>query len=202
MPQEKTQGSQDLSTFGRLVKRFSVPNVLTSLRILLIPVFLWLILTSGDWADGEEDLVHRWWALVAFAVLMFTDQLDGHLARKYSVITDFGKLADPIADKALMIAALVSLNILGELWWWVTAVIVIRELGITVWRLVLARQGNVVPASRGGKLKTVLQTLAVALFILPVSGFMTWVAAVLMALAVTQTVVTGVQYIVDSRSEN
>ncbi|HIW95297.1 MAG TPA: CDP-diacylglycerol--glycerol-3-phosphate 3-phosphatidyltransferase [Candidatus Corynebacterium gallistercoris] len=202
MPQKNTPGMQRVSSFGRFVRRFNLPNVLTSVRIALIPVFLWLILTSGGWASGGSDLVHRWWALVAFAALMFTDQLDGFLARKYSVITDFGKLADPIADKALMITALVSLNILGELWWWVTAIIVIRELGITVWRLVLARQGNVVPASRGGKLKTVLQTLAVALFILPVGGIMVWVAAVVMALAVVQTVVTGVQYILDARAAN
>ncbi|MDC7103407.1 CDP-diacylglycerol--glycerol-3-phosphate 3-phosphatidyltransferase [Corynebacterium falsenii] len=191
-----------MSPFGRFVRRSSLPNILTTVRIVLIPVFLWLILTSGSWADGGSALTHRWWALVVFILLMFTDQMDGHLARKYSVITDFGKLADPIADKALMISAFVSLNILGELWWWVTAIIVVRELGITIWRLVLARQGNVVPASKGGKLKTVLQTLAVVLFILPFGGVMTWVAGIVMAIAVVQTVVTGVQYILDSRRAN
>lgn len=184
------------------MRRSSLPNILTTVRIVLIPVFLWLILTSGSWADGGSALTHRWWALVVFILLMFTDQMDGHLARKYSVITDFGKLADPIADKALMISAFVSLNILGELWWWVTAIIVVRELGITIWRLVLARQGNVVPASKGGKLKNVLQTLAVVLFILPFGGVMTWVAGIVMAIAVVQTVVTGVQYILDSRRAN
>ncbi|KAA2227658.1 CDP-alcohol phosphatidyltransferase family protein, partial [Salinarimonas soli] len=101
-----------------------------------------------------------------------------------------GKLADPIADKALMISALVSLNILGDLWWWVTIVIVVRELGITVWRMVLARRGNVVPASKGGKLKTVLQTLAVTLYILPLGGARDWAAHVAMAAALIVTVVT------------
>jgi len=182
----------------------SLPNVLTCVRIALIPVFLWLILTSGDWeiAGAESDRAHRWWALLAFCLLMFTDQLDGFLARRYEVITDFGKLADPIADKALMISAFVSLNILGELPWWVTAIVVVRELGITVWRMVLARQGNVVPASKGGKLKTVLQTLAVFLYILPFGGVVQTIAMIVMGVAVVQTVVTGVQYILDSRKEN
>lgn len=190
------------SAFGRLVYGMSLPNVLTTVRILLIPVFLWLILSSGGWQDGGSELTHRWWALATFMLLMFTDQLDGFLARKYEVVTDFGKLADPIADKALMISALVSLNILGDLWWWVTVVIVVRELGITVWRMVLARRGQVVPASKGGKLKTVLQALAVTLYILPVNGFMEWVAHGVMAAAVVVTVVTGVQYLLDSRKNS
>ena len=192
------------SSFGTFVHSVSLPNVLTCVRIALIPVFLWLILTSGDWdlAGAESDRAHRWWALLAFCLLMFTDQLDGFLARRYEVITDFGKLADPIADKALMISAFVSLNILGELPWWVTAIVVVRELGITVWRMVLARQGNVVPASKGGKLKTVLQTLAVFLYILPFGGVVQTIAMIVMGVAVVQTVVTGVQYILDSRKEN
>lgn len=187
------------SPFGRFVRRFSLPNVLTVVRILLIPLFVWLIMGSGQWEiAGHPDVARRWWALVVFVVLMFTDQLDGFLARRYRVITDFGKLADPVADKALMISALVTLNLLGELWWSVTVIIVVRELGITLWRFVLARRGKVVPASRGGKVKTVLQTLAVALFILPFGGVVTTIAAVVMGIAVVQTVVTGVQYLRDS----
>lgn len=189
------------SGFGQLVHAVSLPNVLTCVRIALIPVFLWLILSTSGWeVSPSPERTTRWWALAVFVLLMFTDQLDGFLARRYEVITDFGKLADPIADKALMIAAFISLNILGELWWWVTVVIVIRELGITVWRIVLARRGLVVPASKGGKLKTVLQTLAVTLFILPASGFWQWLAVAVMVIAVIQTVVTGVQYLLDSRN--
>lgn len=192
----------DFSAFGQFVRKTNLPNVLTTIRIVLIPVFLWLILTSDGWQGGEGlAYTHRWWALVAFCLLMFTDQLDGFLARKYSVITDFGKLADPIADKALMISALVSLNLLGELWWWVTIVIVVRELGITLWRMVLARRGLVVPASKGGKLKTVLQTAAVAWYILPFDGVVTWIAHIFMAAAVVVTLVTGIQYLIDSKKQ-
>lgn len=193
------QPALERSAFGTFVHRWNVPNVLTCVRIALIPVFLWLLLTSAGWANANtEALSLRWWALGAFLLLMFTDQLDGALARKYAVITDFGKLADPIADKALMISALVSLNLLGELWWWVTAVIVVRELGITVWRMALVRRGIVVPASKGGKLKTVLQTIAVAMYIAPFTGMFQTIAVAVMIIAVVQTVVTGVQYILDS----
>lgn len=188
------------SSFGRVVHRFSIPNVLTTVRILLIPIFVWLLLAAGPLEGARElDTALRWWALLAFCVLMATDQLDGYLARRYEVITDYGKLADPIADKALMISALVTLNILGDLWWSVTVIIVVRELGITVWRMVLARKGRVVPASKGGKLKTVLQTLAVAMVIAPLPDWTNWVTYPLIGLAVLVTLVTGVQYLLDSR---
>ena len=199
---ERNTQPDTLSAFGRFVRRFNVPNVLTTIRILLIPIFLWAIAGTGTWQDDAAARADRWWALVVFLLLMVTDQLDGYLARKYEVITDFGKLADPIADKLLMLAAFISLNLLGELWWTVTAVIVVRELGITLWRLVLARRGLVVPASKGGKLKTVLQTLAVALYIMPLAGAVAWIGHGVMALAVAVTVVTGLQYLVDSRKQN
>ncbi|AWT26024.1 Putative CDP-diacylglycerol--glycerol-3-phosphate 3-phosphatidyl-transferase 2 [Corynebacterium provencense] len=191
------------STVGKAVYRYNVPNVLTTFRILLIPVFVWLLVAAGPVSgDGDRhlDTALRWWSLVAFCLLMGTDQLDGFLARRYEVITDYGKLADPVADKALMISAMVTLNILGDLWWWVTVVIVVRELGITVWRMVLARRGKVVPASKGGKLKTVLQTLAVALVIAPLPVWTDWITVPLILLAVVVTVVTGVQYLLDSRN--
>ena len=199
---ERNTQPDTLSAFGRFVRRFNVPNVLTTIRILLIPIFLWAIAGTGAWQDEAAARADRWWALVVFLLLMVTDQLDGYLARKYEVITDFGKLADPIADKLLMLAAFISLNLLGELWWTVTAVIVVRELGITLWRLVLARRGLVVPASKGGKLKTVLQTLAVALYIMPLAGAVAWIGHGVMAVAVAVTVVTGLQYMVDSRKQN
>lgn len=199
---ERNTQPDTLSAFGRFVRRFNLPNVLTTIRILLIPIFLWTIAGTGEWQDVDAARADRWWALVVFLLLMVTDQLDGYLARRYEVITDFGKLADPIADKLLMLAAFISLNLLGELWWTVTAVIVVRELGITLWRLVLARRGLVVPASKGGKLKTVLQTLAVALYIMPLAGPVAWIGHGVMALAVAVTVVTGLQYIADSRKQN
>ncbi len=173
---------------------WNLPNALTVLRILGVPVFLWLLLR-----EGGDDASWRWWAFGVFALLMITDRLDGELARRNNLITDFGKIADPIADKALMIGALVGLNVIGVLPWWVTVIIVVRELGITVWRMVLLRQGKVVPASKGGKLKTVLQTLAVGLFIMPVS-WLFWPAWIVMIAAIAVTVWTGVQYLLDSRT--
>lgn len=201
-PDDRGGAGARRSTFGRAVHKFNIPNVLTTVRILLIPVFVWLLVAAGPLA-GERDLdtALRWWALLAFCLLMATDQLDGFLARRYEVITDYGKLADPIADKALMISALLTLNVLGDLWWSVTVVIVVRELGITVWRMVLARKGRVVPASKGGKLKTVLQTLAVALVIAPLPEWTDWGTYPLIGLAVLVTLVTGVQYLLDSRDD-
>ena len=170
---------------------WNIPNVLTSLRILFIPVFAWLVIAG-----------HDWWALGLFVALMITDKLDGDIARARGLVTDFGKIADPIADKALMTAAFVSLNITGVLPVWVTVVILIREFGITIWRMVMLRQGNVVPASKGGKLKTVLQTLAVTLYLFPLPSWMDLPTWIIMLLALAVTVVTGVQYLLDAYREN
>ena len=170
---------------------WNLPNILTSLRILFIPVFAWLVL-SERW----------WWAFGLFVALMITDKLDGDIARARGMVTDFGKIADPIADKALMITALVTLNIAGPLPVWVTVVIVVRELGITVWRMVMLRRGKVVPASKGGKLKTALQSLAVGLYLCPLPAWMDTPTFVVMLLAVAVTVVTGVQYLVDAGKVN
>lgn len=173
---------------------FNLPNVLTSLRILLIPLFAWLVL-EGD----NQHLAWMWWAFGLFVALMITDKLDGDIARARGLVTDFGKIADPIADKALMTAALVCLNIIGALPWWVTIVIVIREFGITLWRMVQLRRGRVVPASKGGKLKTALQTLAVGLYLCPLPEWMEIPTFLVMLAAVAVTVFTGVQYLIDSR---
>ena len=122
---------------------WNLPNALTVLRILGVPVFLWLLLQ-----EGGEDAGWRWWAFGVFALLMITDKIDGDLARSRNLVTDFGKIADPIADKALMIGALVGLNIIELLPWWITAIIVVRELGITLWRVVQLRRGHVVRRRR------------------------------------------------------
>ena len=170
---------------------WNLPNILTSLRILFIPVFAWLVLTER-W----------WWAFGVFVALMITDKLDGDIARSRGLVTDFGKIADPIADKALMITALVMLNIAGPLPIWITVVIIVRELGITFWRMGMLRNGKVVPASRGGKLKTVLQTVGVAMYLCPLPGWMDLPTLVVMLIAVVVTVVTGVQYLVDGAKAN
>ena len=170
---------------------WNLPNVLTSLRIIFTPVFAWLAL-SERW----------WWAFGLFVALMITDKLDGDIARARGLITDFGKIADPIADKALMITALVTLNIAGSLPIWITVVIVVRELGITFWRMWMLRRGRVVPASKGGKLKTVLQTVGIALYLCPLPTWMDIPTLVVMIIAAAVTVVTGIQYLIDAEKAN
>jgi CDP-diacylglycerol---glycerol-3-phosphate 3-phosphatidyltransferase len=166
----------------------NVANVLTVVRILLIPVFVFCLVQGGTgW---------RLAALAAFGGASFTDFLDGQLARKRGLVTDFGKIADPIADKALTGAALITLSALGELPGWVTGLILARELGITALRFAVIRRG-VIAASQGGKLKTLLQIIAICLYVLPVSfGLPAVVKEVVMAAALVVTLVTGADYVV------
>jgi len=168
---------------------WNVANALTVLRLVLVPVFLVAL-----FQDGGDSAAWRVGAFVAFAVASVTDRIDGELARRNNLVTDFGKIADPIADKALTGAGLIGLSVLGELPWWVTAVILVREVGVTALRLVVIRHG-VMPASRGGKVKTMLQSLAIGLLVLPTTGWLEDVALLVMAVAVLVTVVTGVDYV-------
>ncbi|HEV2933091.1 MAG TPA: CDP-diacylglycerol--glycerol-3-phosphate 3-phosphatidyltransferase [Streptosporangiaceae bacterium] len=166
---------------------WNVANALTVVRLLLIPVFIVCLLAGGT--------AWRLAALATFCVASATDVLDGRLARSRGLVTDFGKIADPVADKALTGAALVCLSALGELPWWVTGVIMFREIGVTALRFWVIRRG-VIAASRGGKLKTLLQVIAICLYILPPTlsppGI---VRALFMAAAVVVTLVTGVDYV-------
>ncbi len=173
---------------------WNLPNVLTSVRIIAIPLFAWLVLKGDNVHPGW-----MWWSFIVFALLMITDKLDGDIARARGIVTDFGKIADPIADKALMAAALICLNLTGALPWWVTIVIMVRELGITVWRMFQLRAGHVVPASKGGKIKTTLQALAVSLYLIPLPSWLDIPVFLVMLAAVAVTVYTGVQYLVDSQ---
>ena len=168
---------------------YNVANGVTVLRILLVPVFGALLL-----AEGGEDTGMRAAACAVFVVATLTDKIDGDLARRRGIVTSFGQIADPIADKALIGVALIGLSVLGELPWWVTAAILVREVGITVLRFVVLRQG-VIPASHGGKIKTVVQMLAVVLYVLFPGGAMHTVAEITMGLAMVVTVVTGVEYV-------
>lgn len=168
---------------------WNVANMLTMLRLLLVPGFVALML-----ADGGYDPAWRSLAWAAFAVAMITDLFDGHLARTYNLVTDFGKIADPIADKAIMGAALICLSALGDLPWWVTGVILGRELGITLMRFLVIRYG-VIPASRGGKLKTLTQGIAVGMYVLALTGWLATLRWWVMAAAVVLTVVTGLDYV-------
>ncbi|MDJ0341633.1 CDP-diacylglycerol--glycerol-3-phosphate 3-phosphatidyltransferase [Streptomyces sp. H10-C2] len=168
---------------------WNIANVLTMVRLVLVPGFVMLLIH-----DGGHDPAWRSFAWAAFAIAMITDLFDGELARRYGLVTDFGKIADPIADKAIMGAALVGLSALGDLPWWVTGVILFREVGITLMRFWVIRHG-VIPASRGGKLKTLTQGIAVGMYILALTGPLATLRAVAMAAAVVLTVVTGLDYI-------
>ena len=179
------------------ISNWNLPNAITVARIVLAPVFMWMLL-----ADDGSDGALRWWAALLFVVAIASDGIDGHIARSRNLVTDLGKLLDPIADKLLTSGALVCLSILGELPWWVTAIIVVREVGITVWRFVELGRGNVVPASKGGKLKTLVQSVAISLALLPFwtvfGDWVHWVNGIAMTAAVVITVYTGVQYLVDA----
>jgi CDP-diacylglycerol---glycerol-3-phosphate 3-phosphatidyltransferase len=168
----------------------NIANVLTGVRLVLVPVFLLALLVG----DGHETF-WRTIAFLIFSVAVITDRFDGALARSYGMVTEFGTLADPIADKALIGAALIGLSVLGDLPWWVTVVILVREIGITMLRFAVLRHG-VIPASRGGKLKTLVQAVAIGLFVLPLSGAWLSGAWIVMWAAVVLTVVTGVDYVV------
>lgn len=168
---------------------WNIANALTVLRLVLVPIFV-LALFAGD---GHSE----GWRLVAFGVFAlasYTDRVDGQLARSRNLVTPFGKLLDPIADKALTGAALIGLSVLGDLPWWITVVVMVREIGVTLLRFWVIRHG-VIPASRGGKLKTLLQGLAIGFYVLPLTGWSATGRAWLMALAVAVTVVTGVDYV-------
>lgn len=138
------------------VSNFNVPNVLTTLRIVLVPFFGWALLQ-----DGGDSVTWRWVAFVIFAVAMITDKIDGDLARKHGLVTDFGKIADPIADKAITGMAFIGLSITGDIWWWVTIIVLVREWSVTLLRLSVLKQ-VVIPAAQSGKIKTVLQAFALA----------------------------------------
>ncbi|MFM9371847.1 CDP-diacylglycerol--glycerol-3-phosphate 3-phosphatidyltransferase [Streptomyces sp. Da 82-17] len=168
---------------------WNIANILTMIRLVLVPAFVALML-----AEGGYDPMWRSFAWAAFAIAMITDVFDGHLARTYNLVTDFGKIADPIADKAIMGAALICLSALGDLPWWVTGVILGRELGITLLRFWVIRYG-VIPASRGGKLKTLSQGIAVGMYVLALTGPLATLRFWVMALAVVLTVATGLDYV-------
>jgi len=180
----------------------NLPNALTLLRIAGVPLYGWLLLS-----DGGADTQTRVWSFVAFSLLMITDRIDGDLARARNLVTDFGKLADPIADKALTGMAFIGLAIIFDHWlfWAVAILTLVREWGITVMRLFIKKYG-VMPASQGGRIKTTLQAGALGLYSLPLeiwdttaSDVTTWIAHGFLAVAFVITMVTGVQYVVDAR---
>ena len=171
--------------------QWNVPNVLTAVRMVLVPVFAWMLLSH------PHEMDWRIWTTVVFCIAIATDFVDGRVARKYNLVTNFGKLWDPIADKALTGMAFIGLSILGELWWWVTIIILVREWGITILRWGIMKYG-VMAANRGGKLKTFIQSLALILYLLWLPHLpepIRYLAYALMAAAFILTVVTGLDYL-------
>ncbi|UBH05577.1 CDP-diacylglycerol--glycerol-3-phosphate 3-phosphatidyltransferase [Leucobacter sp. Psy1] len=175
---------------------WNAPNIITAARIVATPFFIWMLL-----ADGGEMGPLRWTAAAFFVVAIATDAWDGYLARSRNLITDLGKLLDPIADKFLTGAALVGLSILAELPWWVTIVVLVREVGVTVHRLFEARS-IVVAAAWMGKLKTVAQSVAITLALLPLpevlGDWFNWVNIVTMTIAVVLTIASGIDYVINA----
>ncbi len=178
----------------------NVANIVTVIRILLAPVFILLLVL-----DDSQFGWLRYAALVLFILAISTDGVDGYLARRRNLVTDVGIILDPIADKILTGSALVVLSALGELWWWVTIVILVREFGITLMRFVLLRD-RVIPASRGGKLKTIFQAVGISLMLLAPWNFLgEWARIatyVIMGIAVALTVVTGIDYLWQAYRKN
>lgn len=172
---------------------FNLPNVITMARILCVPFFVWTLFAF------EPNSFARWYSLALFIVIMVSDGVDGAIARRRGLITNLGKLLDPIADKALLGGALVALSVLAEFTWWATIVILIRELGITVYRFVVVKQ-QVVAASNGGKLKTILQSVLIGSLVSPLNSLLSpWyvtVEAWLTLAVLIVTVYTGVQYLI------
>ncbi len=201
---EPEASTRSYSLRGRVVRAGDSPassgnlaNIITVVRILLAPLFVVLLVLDGG-ADGPLRIA----AAVLFIVAIATDGVDGMLARRRNLVTDLGILLDPIADKLLTGAALVMLAVLAELPWWVVAIILVREWGITVYRFIALRD-RVIPASRGGKLKTVVQAVAISFALLPLWAVLGdgvhVVNTVLMSAAVVLTVVTGIEYLVQAR---
>jgi CDP-diacylglycerol---glycerol-3-phosphate 3-phosphatidyltransferase len=187
------------------VSNFNIANVLTVLRIAMVPLFGWALLY-----DDGNDPTWRWIAFGLFAVAMITDKIDGDLARKHNLITDFGKIADPIADKAITGMAFIGLSIVGDIWWWVTIIVLLREWSVTLLRLSVLKD-VVLPAAQSGKIKTTLQAVALATLCLPlrqvdgaldvVGEVLFYLAQVLLAGAVAMTMWSGYEFFRDVRRQ-
>ncbi|MEC5180303.1 CDP-diacylglycerol--glycerol-3-phosphate 3-phosphatidyltransferase [Arthrobacter sp. CG_A4] len=184
---------------GPAARIWNLPNILTMLRIVMVPFFVWFLVLDAPELDAQNGM-WRWIAAATFAVAIYTDKLDGDIARSRGLITDFGKIADPIADKLLIGSALVMLSVFQELPWWVTILILVREWGVTALRFYVIRYG-VIPASRGGKLKTVIQTVAIVLYVIPLASLAPWLgmmAFAVMMVALAITVWTGGEYVIEA----
>lgn len=200
---ERHSGNMDMIYSRGVGEKAQVPlvniaNALTVLRLVLVPVFIWVF--------SDPTPQRSWLAWAVFALAAFTDKLDGHLARSRGLITNFGKLADSIADKFLIISALVMLSAHGILWWWVTIVFIVREVGITVMRMVVVKK-KVMAAGRGGKIKMMAQSIGAGMLIIPWHSFLAsgpatavmWLAYALIAVALVFALTSAADYIREAR---
>lgn len=170
----------------------NLPNTITLARIAMVPIFVTLLFVAES-----KNTIERWLAVVVFVLAISTDGIDGAIARRRNLITNLGKLLDPIADKALIGGALISLSLLGELSWYITGAILIREFSITIYRLIVAKR-RVLAASTGGKFKTIIQSIAIGFLISPLDYYFEWligVELILIYLALIVTIVTAIQYL-------
>ncbi len=201
-----------MSTEVRQASNLNIANVLTMLRIAIVPFFGWALLH-----DGGDSATWRWVAFALFVVAMITDKVDGDLARKYDLVTDFGKIADPIADKAITGMAFIGLSVVGDIWWWVTAVVLLREWSVTLLRLSVLKD-VVIPAAMSGKIKTTLQAVALSALLAPLphgdahgGAFDFWpgptgevlffLAQGVLAAAVAMTLWSGYEFVRDVRRQ-
>lgn len=185
-------GEANAQASGSTASNWNIANILTGLRIVLVPVFIVFLVM-----DQHRFGLWRWLAVLVFVVAMYTDKLDGDIARARGLVTSFGKIADPIADKLLMGSALVMLSLFGELTWWITGIILVREIGITVMRFWVIRWG-VIAASSGGKLKTVTQALGTFILLLPWApqhAWLQWIGYVVIAVAAAITLYSAIDYV-------
>ena len=171
------------------VSSINVPNFLTTIRLLVVPILAWLLFQENSTTNFNRTI-----AGVLFIVAALTDIADGTIERKWNLITNFGKIFDPIADKALIGTALIGLSSMGLLDWWFTWVILAREIFVTLLRFWVIKQG-VIPASRGGKLKTIMQIVAISFYLLPLPSSVSLLAEILIYVAVILTLATAVDYI-------
>ena len=166
----------------------NLPNALTVFRILALPFCAWALFQR----DGQDPT----WQIIAwssFFIVGMTDVLDGRIARKRNQISNFGIILDPIADKAFIATALIGLSVLGKMPWWVTVVILIREIGVTILRFAVIKR-EVISANRGGKLKSLLQNFSVGFYILPLPTYLHLPRDILLGIAIVLTVWTGIEY--------
>jgi CDP-diacylglycerol--glycerol-3-phosphate 3-phosphatidyltransferase len=168
---------------------FITPNFITVMRLLFVPVGVFTLFKNGG-----DDATWQYISWIVFFILGMSDVLDGKLARSRNTITEFGKFLDPVADKVMIGAAMISLSILERLPWWITAVILIREIGITFLRLATINRG-VIPANKGGKIKASLQNFGVGFYILPLSSSLFWFRDGFMYIAIAMTIVSGAYYV-------